>query len=1057
MRSIRLGFNSVLVLKTLVLFSSVAPIVSYAQLLDVCSIQAADLKHAPATATLKCTPVSGGAPYSQSVSLPAVKDPAPCATLPDVTERPGPVDAGTLAPLLSAADLSITPQGNGVLLFGAVPDKKTGKPIPVTSQRLSELHESLRILLETVPANPAPFSMELAIPHAAALGARLSGISTTFTVTSAGTDRVVVSSKSRPSCTDWQAFLSDARAVVWSVHPESAEARLTALNASDAATALGGSSGGTPSTPAPAPAPVPASFTISVGSSSATPVGAGGSAKSTPAAAGATTPVPTTVTVAATPAAPAPTPTGPTSGSGGASTSAATVGFIAPDLLAFSDSTPGDDGAIAEKKRIAAVLDLPRPEMTISAWVMQNSSTDPRSVNEASRLVRQEVQEYNEGLGNTIAYGWSYLKAAMADPKFFNQDFHDYVANRVIFDRKAQKERGLYLVSPTQNAEAVLREEVSVAEPLKSTYRTGVPGTLRNTADYLGVCSQETYCLGYTTLFNPIKPRLMDLLLALIASENPREQAICSVEAAEGLRNPSSPCSSLTTFYQLQACDQDDAASPCKVWTELVPGYKRKSSQFPTSPLDYREAHGCEERDYIGVLQSTLRIPAAGQPEPRPVLFLNCFQEKASRLLQGGSSDSDPVSGLGLTRAAIADFLFNYKMSQQYPHEFSAYDLSTSAQAMNSALRPMVDAFIEDVSAFQAVLKRRLGLEIEDMNKRITRGSVFDKPRFFNNAIVTVNTIANSEASVDTATESYLEALNPPTLGGLGTAVLGTGPTSSSTSGATGLSSLLSSARLGEAQAIAAGLSQFQSSRIHLGRELMVDVKPESLAGASAAELQVILKADDESGSGAYSSGTATGDAEVSRFGKGDTTTRVRVDSLKLFDVSSFATELEVPKKRFPLLPVPMLEMPYFGSILSIPVRPAREFHSSMAVMSAIVIPTAADLAFTTRFVGDKLVAAPDPLWHGSLKDPAYLCTWPTIGEISDPAKDAKAPRCIVRSMVSLRDFAGAPVREFNRMKTHCFATNGRSATPNLIPPGDPLNTRECATLSFDNVLRDAD
>ena len=47
---------------------------------------------------------------------------------------------------------------------------------------------------------------------------------------------------------------------------------------------------------------------------------------------------------------------------------------------------------------------------------------------------------------------------------------------------------------------------------------------------------------------------------------------------------------------------------------------------------------------------------------------------------------------VGLARAALADFLFNYKFSQQYPHEFTPYDLTSSAQTLDSALAPFVHA-----------------------------------------------------------------------------------------------------------------------------------------------------------------------------------------------------------------------------------------------------------------------------------------------------------------------------------------------------------------------------
>jgi hypothetical protein len=305
----------------------------------------------------------------------------------------------------------------------------------------------------------------------------------------------------------------------------------------------------------------------------------------------------------------------------------------------------------------------------------------------------------------------------------------------------------------------------------------------------------------------------------------------------------------------------------------------------------------------------------------------------------------------------------------------------------------------------------------------------------------------------DTSVESYLEAANAPTLGGLAGAISGaTGATGTATTAPTGaLNQLVGATRFNEAQLIAAGVSQFQSSRVHIGRELSVDVKPESLLGANSAELQVALRADDEAASGMYSSGTTSGaDAEISRFGKNDTNTRVRVDSLKLFEVSSFASQLMAPKKRFPILPVPGLEMPYFGSILSVPLPPAREFHMSMSVISAVVIPTAADLAFSARFVADRLLAPENAAWDaaGDLKQ---ACYWPT--DLEDPGPKDRPP-CRTRTMVSLRDFNGQPIREFNRMKTHCLATGGYSATPNLLPAED-REKGVCNTLSYQDVLGD--
>jgi hypothetical protein len=1003
---------------------------------------------------------------SEPFDLPALSPVKWCGTTLKPAVQSVPLDFPTMLTRISSTGYTFTPSGNYVLAVSQTPAANGGKQ-PALVPGLNDLNETIRLLLETIPANPGTFSVELVMPHAAAFGSTLatqvSALNSPFTLKATGRDRMAVSTSNGvpPSCDDWNAFLVDLRELAWSVHPETFEARLTATDASAMATALGvgavaaPATGGTTPAASPAATPVagapaataatPASPALTI---TVTPPPAAGA---TPAAGAPSTATTITVAPASTPA-PAPaatTPPAAPAGVAGAATPGVSIGSVEPDLLLFSDTNPGDDGLITEKKRAAAILDLPRPEMTITAWVMQNSSTDPESVNQSSQKVREEVRHYNEGLELTVFRGWKYLQKAMADDKYFDLPFYNYIARRVIFDGKRSLPPEVNAASVQQRAHDLLNEQDAPSDDIK----------IKPTNAYLGACGQDQYCLGYTTLFHPIKPRLTDLMLALIAAQKPLLQLTCAVNHAEGSASPAfgdiDPVRDCPVElpYQTVGCEDDDRhLIPCQIWRELEKSKEKDKPDMPNVEPRFYNGGTCEEKDYLGVLQSML-IAEKKPSADAPVMFLNCFRQAALLTFGATAEQGDTVTPLGLLRASIADFLFNYKMSQQYPHEFVAYDLTTSAQAMNSALRPLVDAFVRDVTAYQAVLKRRLGLQIEYIDKHITAGSMFDKARFFNNALVTVNTIANSEAMTDTSAESYLEAANAPTLGGLAGAISGaTGAAGTATTAPTGaLNQVEGATRFNEAQLIAAGLSQFQSSRVHIGRELMVDIKPESLLGANSAELQVVLKADDEATSGLYSSGATTGtDAEISRFGKNETTTRVRVDSLKLFEVSSFASQLMAPKRRFPLLPVPGLEMPYFGSILSVPLRPAREFHMSMSVISAVVIPTAADLAFSARFVADRLLAPENAAWNaaGDMDKPCY---WPTDLEHLSPHD---RPACRTRTMVSLRDFNGQPIREFNRMMTHCLETGGRSATPNLLPAEYP-DSGVCNMLSYHDVIGD--
>jgi hypothetical protein len=147
----------------------------------------------------------------------------------------------------------------------------------------------------------------------------------------------------------------------------------------------------------------------------------------------------------------------------------------------------------------------------------------------------------------------------------------------------------------------------------------------------------------------------------------------------------------------------------------------------------------------------------------------------------------------------------------------------------------------------------------------------------------------------------------------------------------------------------------------------------------------------------------------------------VRVDSIKLFEVSSFSAIVERSRSRFPLLP-PFVEIPYIGTFAGIPLGSAKEFHSSTAIVSAYVVPTAADIAYGIHFASDLVV---DGL------NPGPCNFYKGVG--GPDVKNA----CLFRKMLSLHDVGPQqPIHEFNRNITRCFATD-------TSPEG-------CGNVSFD-------
>jgi hypothetical protein len=228
-----------------------------------------------------------------------------------------------------------------------------------------------------------------------------------------------------------------------------------------------------------------------------------------------------------------------------------------------------------------------------------------------------------------------------------------------------------------------------------------------------------------------------------------------------------------------------------------------------------------------------------------------------------------------------------------------------------------------------------------------------------------------------------------------------------------------------------------------------VDVLPEALSGASSAELQVALHSADSANPPSFSWSGPGGpsDPEVSRFSNSSISTRIRVDSVKMFEVASFSAELVTSRKNIPIAPVPLVQLPYFSSIFSIPLHPAREFHSNIAVMSAVIIPTATDLASGIRFVADRIVEPP-PLSQ------KLGCYWPPYS--NHPPSPDYPHLCKLRPAVAISDLADQPIREYHRKMIYCLSTGMVAAESNLLSSSDVTGSAECNNLTFSEVPADA-
>ena len=113
-----------------------------------------------------------------------------------------------------------------------------------------------------------------------------------------------------------------------------------------------------------------------------------------------------------------------------------------PDLLVFSDTNPGDDAQVQERLRIIAQLDLPRPEMIINAWVMQDSSASPQAMGAFSNMVKGLVADYDREFEDLVLSGWESVKAQSVKPGYFNEPFRSYIADRFVADTFQESKPG---------------------------------------------------------------------------------------------------------------------------------------------------------------------------------------------------------------------------------------------------------------------------------------------------------------------------------------------------------------------------------------------------------------------------------------------------------------------------------------------------------------------------------------------------------------------------------------------------------------------------------------
>jgi hypothetical protein len=399
------------------------------------------------------------------------------------------------------------------------------------------------------------------------------------------------------------------------------------------------------------------------------------------------------------------------------------------------------------------------------------------------------------------------------------------------------------------------------------------------------------YGLGFDNLFSDLSPNLMNMLLVVSATSNPADTANCLIDRIEG-----------TTAAPSGTC------------------YGK-----PKAVQDKTKWHNaCQASDQDGY------VPDA---EGHEHFQMECTRDLLNSLFRAKDGETNP--GLGRFRATVADFLFQYKTMTEYPDEFDPYLEPYSASKLDAQLVEFVDAFESDLAVLNFTLRDRVAEALKTASKE---GESYDY-----SGIVSIKVVAGQEALVESKAQNYFPATPPSTLADFAKAL--------STAESSEPAILTGNLPANAATLALAGLAQLTPPKqtVSIGRELDMTVTPYTLSAANGAELDIDITAKDNGASVVAANSTGGGtppDDLASRIAAHHVKSHVRLQSLKLFELSSLDSTLARSKE--PWKPFdPYLELPIVGDLVRRPRHPDVIRQRGVVFISAVVVPTAADLAAT--------------------------------------------------------------------------------------------------------------
>ncbi len=519
-----------------------------------------------------------------------------------------------------------------------------------------------------------------------------------------------------------------------------------------------------------------------------------------------------------------------------------------------------------------------------------------------------------------------------------------------------------------------------------------------------GICEKFHYCLGFRGIFEP-NPTISSLLINVVAAQNPGEIAMTLINSLE---NDTSKNFSLVD----------------------TGGYSATSVTLAARYGVGAGAVGCED---------VARMKYEHHEEP----VFPCLREALS--------DQTQSLPLGLFRAAIADFLMHYKMTRLYPTDVDTSNLSVNR--MDSLAGPLLSAFNRDLASYLRHVRDDIQKEVEDRSAES-----------MSNGIVSLSTISSIPSSVGAVTQSAFPIRNTWQLKDL---LAGSIPGKDDTVEQKIPKFLSENLAPGVALPLLAALSLDTTPAFaSVGKGLTMAVTPQSLPGGSSAELNINLISQDE-GPPTVQKGSANATLDpISRVAKHNLQTVVRVKSMRLFELSSFSSQVVRGQASIPLFPIPFVETPVLSQIFRYQGKPVSRFHRSFLVVSAVVLPTSADLASTVTPFPDLIVrsvaleptAVASPAPAGATPLEYYIIAKRQAGDVlrspalrvADPGLPAASPAPTALVNLSWNDLGDDVFYDVYRVsgtsafriasnlrRTH-FEDRGGPAPVATLPPAGP-------------------